>query len=89
MLTGDNNAPSCNICLEVAFADGGNPETAKAINDAIEQRLFDMRGLSMQQAVDSFASRTRTTRRSVTGTNTTTPSTRRPRVDATMWWSMS
>ncbi len=55
MLTGDNNAPSCNICLEVAFADGGNPETAKAINDAIEQRLFDMRGLSMQQAVDSFA----------------------------------
>ena len=55
-LSADADAPSCNVALEVDFATGNNAETAKAINDAIEKRLFNMSGLTMQQAVDSFAS---------------------------------
>lgn len=54
-LVSDNGAPSCKVCLDVAYAKCDNAETAKAINDAIQKRLFDMQGLNMQQAVDSFA----------------------------------
>lgn len=53
-LTSDANAPSCHVVLEVDYATGSNAETVKAINNAIEQRLFSMQGLTMQQAVDSF-----------------------------------
>ena len=55
-LTSDSNAPSCSMSIEVDYANSDNGETAKAINDAIEKKLFSMNGLSMQQAVDSFVS---------------------------------
>lgn len=55
-LSSDSNAPSCNVAIEVDYANSDNGETAKAINDAIEKKLFSMNGLSMQQAVDSFVS---------------------------------
>lgn len=54
-LANDGDAPSCHVVLNVDYATGSNAETIKAINDAIEQQLFDMQGLTMQQAVDSFA----------------------------------
>jgi len=56
VLSAEADAPSCNVVLNVDFATGNNAETAKAINEAIENRLFNMNGLTMQQAVDSFAS---------------------------------
>jgi hypothetical protein len=55
-LSGEQEAPTCTVELNVDYAtDGNNAETAKAINDAIQLNLFNMKGLSMQQAVDSFA----------------------------------
>ena len=54
-LAGGNDAPSCKVMLEVLYAKSGNAEADKAVNNAIEDRLFAMQNLTMQQAVDSFA----------------------------------
>lgn len=54
-LAAGNDAPSCKVLLEVDYAKGDNAETDKAVNEALQQHLFDMQGLTMQQAADSFA----------------------------------
>ena len=56
-LTADKDAPSCKVTLNVAYAKGDQPEIDKNMNQAIVQELFDMEGLSIQQAADSFATR--------------------------------
>ena len=53
-ITDEDNAPKCQISLNVIYVKGDD-ERAKAVNNAIEQRLFMMDSLTMQQAVDSFA----------------------------------
>lgn len=53
-ITKEENAPQCQMNLQVKYVKGDD-ERARAINNAIEQRLFMMEGLKMQQAVDSFA----------------------------------
>ena len=56
-LTADKDAPSCKVTLNVACANGDQPEINKNINHSIAQELFDMEGLSIQQAADSFATK--------------------------------
>ena len=56
-LTTEKDAPSCKVTLNVAYAKGNQPEIEKAINQAIVHELFDMEGLSIQQAADSFATK--------------------------------
>lgn len=53
-ITDEENAPKCQITLNVKYIKGDD-ERAKKVNNAIEQRLFMMDSLTMQQAVDSFA----------------------------------
>jgi hypothetical protein len=53
-ITSEDNAPQCQVNLQVKYMKGDN-EAAKAVNQAIMQRLFMMENLTMQQAVDSFA----------------------------------
>ncbi len=53
-ITDEENAPKCHIALNVKYVKGDD-ERAKTVNNAIEQRLFMMDSLTMQQAVDSFA----------------------------------
>lgn len=50
----DDDAPKCQITLEVKYVKGDD-ERARNINNAIEERLFMYNNLTMQQAVDSFA----------------------------------
>ena len=58
MLAEGNDAPSCKVLLEVVYAveTEGNRAVVTAINNAIEEQLLGMQGLTMQQAVDSFVS---------------------------------
>lgn len=53
-ITNEDNAPQCQVSLKVKYVKGDD-ERATAINNAIEQRLFMFDSLTMQQAVDSFA----------------------------------
>ena len=53
-ITNEDNAPQCQVNLQVKYVKGDS-EAAKAVNQAIIQRLFRMDSLTMQQAVDSFA----------------------------------
>lgn len=53
-ITNEDNAPQCQVNLQVKYVKGDS-EAAKAVNQAIMQRLFRMDSLTMQQAVDSFA----------------------------------
>ncbi|MBQ7420345.1 MAG: DUF3298 domain-containing protein [Prevotella sp.] len=53
-ITNEDNAPTCKIDLNVKYAKGDD-ERARTINNTIEQRLFMFDSLTMQQAVDSFA----------------------------------
>jgi hypothetical protein len=54
-LTKDENAPRCQVHLELAYATEKNGHKAEIINNAIQQRLLDMEDLPMQAATDSFA----------------------------------
>jgi hypothetical protein len=54
-ISADKNAPACKIHLELKYAKESNGEKADIINDAIENRLFEIKGLPMKQAADSFA----------------------------------
>ncbi len=54
-LAAGKDAPSCKVLLEVNYANGGNAETDKEVNETLQHHLFDMQGLTMQQAADSFA----------------------------------
>ena len=56
-LTADKDAPSCKVTLNVACAKTEQSEVEKAINQTIVNELFDMEGLSIQQAADSFATK--------------------------------
>ena len=51
----DDGAPTCNVHLALACAKESEGEWAKAVNAAVVSQLFDMEGLTMQQAADSFA----------------------------------
>lgn len=52
--TPDN--PECKINISVHYMKGSDSR-AKAVNDAIERKLFDMEGVAMELAADSFANR--------------------------------
>ena len=51
----EDGAPTCNVHLNLACAKESMGEWAKAVNAAVVSQLFDMEGLTMQQAADSFA----------------------------------
>ncbi len=53
-LMGDTSGVSCRMNLNVKYVKGDD-QRARNVNNSIEQRLFDMSGMTMQQAVDSFA----------------------------------
>ena len=55
-LSNEENSPVCAVHLKLAYATDDNGEKAEIINNAIQEQLLDMRELTMQQAVDSFAS---------------------------------
>lgn len=54
-LTKDAGSPACNININVAYAEGTDSVAVK-INNTIENMLFDMQGIGLKQAADSFAS---------------------------------
>lgn len=49
-----DDSPQCKVNISLHYMNSGS-KMSKAINNAIESRLFDMRDLSMRQAADSFA----------------------------------
>ena len=53
-IVNEENAPKCQVSLNVKYVKGDD-ERSHAINNAIEQYLFRFDSLTMQQAVDSFA----------------------------------
>ena len=53
-LTKETESPKCEVSLKVDYV-AGNDAVAKAINNAIGERLFYLTGLSMQEMTDSFA----------------------------------
>lgn len=55
ILSNDDNSPSCRVHLALDYATGDNGHRAEIVNNTIEQRLLDMKGLDMKQATDSFA----------------------------------
>lgn len=56
-LSKTDKSPHCEVELKLHYVKGSGSKAgiAKAINETIVKRLFDMSGLTMQQAVDSFA----------------------------------
>lgn len=54
-LADGNDAPSCKVLLEIAYAVSEQPERAQAINAAIVKRLFERQGMTVQQAAEAFA----------------------------------
>ena len=54
-LASQEDAPTCNVHLELSYASESNGHKAEIINNIIEKRLFDLQDMSMQQAADSFA----------------------------------
>ena len=57
-LTADADAPQCIVHLEMDAAKAdGNAERAKAINEAVASQMLGIQGVTLQQAVDSFANK--------------------------------
>jgi hypothetical protein len=56
-LTREESSPQCTVHLNVAYAVGKESKAAQEINKAVMQRLLDMEGQDMVQAVDSFANK--------------------------------
>ena len=54
-LASNENAPTCNVHLELSYATEANGHKAEIINNSIEQRLLNLQDMPMQQAADSFA----------------------------------
>ena len=54
-LTGETNSPACKIDIAVHYVVSKDSAKALRMNNAIEQKLFDLKGMPMKQAVDSFA----------------------------------
>lgn len=55
-LSNDEMPPTCAVHLQLAYATDRNGDKADVINSAIQKEFLDMGELTMQQAVDSFAS---------------------------------
>ena len=53
-LDSNENAPSCSVHLEIAYAAESNGPKAEIINNLIEKRLLNRTDLPMQQAADKF-----------------------------------
>ena len=53
-LINDAASPRCHIIIDMDYCTDANVKKAKAINDAIEQKLFGSAGRSARQAVQSF-----------------------------------
>lgn len=49
-----DGSPKCKVNISLHYMNGKDKK-AETINDAITDRLFDMRGISVKQATDSFA----------------------------------
>ena len=54
-LSNDEQSPSCTVHLQLQTATEENGYKAEVVNNIILEKLLDMKGLSMQEAVDSFA----------------------------------
>jgi hypothetical protein len=54
-ITGESGAPTCDVQLQIAAVRMDAGEKAKVANEAIIERLLNMEGLTVKQAVDSFA----------------------------------
>ena len=54
-LSGNEGSPTCNVHLELSYASEDNGHKAEIINNIIEQRLLNVKELTMQEAADSFA----------------------------------
>ena len=54
-LSNDEQSPSCSVHLQLQKATEENGHKADVVNNIILEKLLDMKGLSMQEAVDSFA----------------------------------
>lgn len=54
-ISNDNDAPSCNVHIELACAKESDGKQAKIINATLAKQLLGMEGISLQQAADSFA----------------------------------
>lgn len=52
-----DNAPHCSVDLQMDCLDEKHGETAKILNEAVNQRVFYLENLTMQQAADSFANK--------------------------------
>jgi hypothetical protein len=56
-LTRDSDAPRCEVSLKMSFLKGPDAGVSEAVNSAVIRRLFDLEGLTMEQAADSFANK--------------------------------
>ena len=56
-ISNEAGAPQCSVNLQLDAAKGEPKERAEAINAAIALRLLDMEGITLSQAVDSFANK--------------------------------
>jgi hypothetical protein len=54
-LSNDEGSPVCAVHLQIATAIEENGYKGEVVNRIIQKRLLNMEGLTMQQAVDSFA----------------------------------
>ena len=54
-ITAEEGAPQCKVQLQIASAVENQGERAKAVNEAVAQRLLDMEATSLRTAADSFA----------------------------------
>ena len=55
-LSNDEQSPSCTVHLQLQTATDENGYRAEVVNKIILERLLDMKDISIQEAVDSFAS---------------------------------
>lgn len=54
-LAPDEKSPTCNVHLELSYATEDNGHKAEVINNIIEERLLNLKDMTMQEATDSFA----------------------------------
>lgn len=54
-ITSEQGVPQCKVQIEIASAVESQGERAKAVNEAVAQRLLDMESSSLRTAADSFA----------------------------------
>ena len=54
-LSNEENSPSCTVHLQLQYATEENGHKAEVVNHIIMDKLLNLKDLSMQQAVDSFA----------------------------------